>query len=308
MTHEGSGEQHHFAPEYFNSPTPETRDAFDAAVERLQRDFANQATSVRRDHLNTFAGDIVGHRVNMACSIEEWRHPATDAADTSTHLSISVETTDPLTATDPHIGGLLWPPKDREFSFGEVRGDMTDAEYADAVTYLRQKVPTDEWAWIEKARLLAGEKHDAEFLPFAVTELLDTAPPQLPVGRSKQYFLNPLNFTNGARLQVAWLEANPAHLRTLDPYDAARQITIALPTGEKYVYFAFVDGTEQMLVEARDETTRAVLTSQGFAAVDPRDGGWPAVTPERRRMGVQAPTNTLMSRFTSLIYAALESN
>lgn len=48
------------------------------------------------------------------------------------------------------------------------------------------------------------------------------------------------------------------------------------------------------------------LASQGLAVMDAGDGGWAAIKPEQRRMGVQAPSDKLMRRFNSLIQDALE--
>lgn len=310
MSQEYSGGQCHVIPEHFSDPTPETRDMFDTAVERLQRDLADRATVIRRDYLRPFVGDIVGHRIDVACSIDERKRPTTGIAEMNARLAVSIETSDPLTATDPRVGGLLRPSKKREFIFGEVRGDMTDVEYAEAITYLHQKVAADEWVWIEKARTLASEEYDAGFLPFAVTELLDTAPPRLPVCRGKEHILEKLEFTNGMRLQIVWLEANPAYInmeQMSDYYSTIRRLTITMPTGEEYIHVAYADGTEQMLVACRDEAVRVALAVQGFAVVDPSGGmGWAAITPKQRRMGVQAPNDALMRQFSALVLSALE--
>lgn len=184
---------------------------------------------------------------------------------------------------------------------------MTDDEY-NAVAYLRATVPPLDWAWIEKARQFASEPYNATFLPFVVNELLDAPPSRPPVHRMKQYYLEHLNFKNGACLQVVWMEANPAYIRQLNPNEIARQVTIAMPTDEKYIYFAFTDGTEQMLVATKDPVMFSRLSAQGIAVMDSSDGiSWSEITPEQRRAGIQAPSDVLMGRFKSLIDNALQS-
>ena len=314
MTQPG-GEQPHFTSEHFHDPTPATRETFDTTVERLQGEFAEHTTTLRRDYISNYAGDFDGHHASFHASIEEWYAPNNEEKTRSrAGLSISIATSiDPPISIGELVANVdrlfsMQPPKKREFSYGEVRGDMTDAEYNAAVLYLRQTVPADDWAWVEKARLFASEPYDATFLPFAVNELLDTSPSRPPVCRMKEYFLDPLNFKNGMRLQVVWMEANPAYIQQLGPYEVARQVTIAMPTNEKYVYFAFTDGTEQMLVETKDPVMFAQLSAQGVAVMDSSDGiGWAAITPEQRRAGIQAPSDVLMGRFKILIDSAIES-
>ena len=314
MTHETGGERADFGPEHFKNATPETRETFDTAVEQLQQRFVDRATTRHHDYISGYVGNIFEHHVNIACALDERHYPIKGTVEGTPTLSIAVKT-----AVNPPVGAHapdaqtakrllnMQPPKKREFNSGEVYGDMTDDEYSRAVAYLRKTVPAEKWAWIKKARLLASDHYDAGFLPFAVAELLDTAPPLPPVCRGKGYFLNSLNFANGARLRAAWLEANPAFISGLGAYETTRHVNIALPTGEEYFYSAFTDGTEQMLIQTRDEATRAALTSQGLAAMDVADGGWAAITPEQRRIGMQAPSDKLMRRFNSLIQGALES-
>ncbi|MET0779750.1 MAG: hypothetical protein ABWY71_02855 [Candidatus Saccharimonadales bacterium] len=314
MTHEAGGEQAHFGPEHFNDATPETREIFDTAVEQLQQRFVDRATTRRHDYISGRVGNNFEHYVYIRCAIDEWHNPTKGSTKSNLTLAIAVQT-----AVGPPIGANtldegtaerllnMQPPKKREFNSGEVYGGMTDDEYNRAVTYLSKTVPAEKWAWIKKARLLASDHYDAEFLPFAVTELLDTAPQLPPVCRGKGYFLNSLDFANGARFRVAWLEANPAYIRDLGAYETTRHVNIALPTGEEYFYSAFTNGTEQMLIQARNEAMRMTLAAQGLAVMDAADGGWAAITPEQRRMGVQAPSDKLMRRFNSLIQGALES-
>lgn len=262
MTHQAGGEQAHFGPEHFNNATPETREAFDTAVELLQQRFINRATTRRHDYISGYTGNIFEHYVDIRCAIDEWHNPTKGTTENKPTLAIAVKT-----AADPPIGantldaGIaerllnMQPPKKREFNAGEVYGDMTDDEYSRAVTYLRQTVPAEKWAWIEKARLLASDHYDAGFLPFAVTELLDTAPPLPPVCRGKEYFLNSLVFANGANFRIAWLEANTEYIHNLGAYETTCHLNIALPTGEEYFYSAYADNTEQMLTQTRDEAT-----------------------------------------------------
>jgi hypothetical protein len=314
VTHGVGGEGLRFGPEHFNNASPETREAFDAAVEQVHQRFLNQATTRRHDYVSGYAGNLFEHHVDIQCAIDEWHYPTTDTTDSRPTVRVAFKTAaePPVGANTPDLRTVerllnMQPPKKREFNAGEVHGDMTDAEYSRAVTYLHQTVPAEKWAWIEKARLLASSSHDSDFLPFAVTELLDTAPPLPPVCRGKEYFLNSLDFANGANLRIAWLEANTDYIHNLGAYETTSHLNIALPTGEEYFYSAYTDGTEQMLIQASDEAMRTRLALQGYATMNPEDGGWAGVTPEQRRMGVQAPSDKLMQRFNSLIHGALES-
>ena len=315
MTHE-SYSGGYLAPEHFSSPTPETRLVFNAAIKQLQETYIDQAAFVRHDSLSGLAGDLDNHYIDMFCGIEEWHRPTEGRVDSTANLSITIATSvgPPAHSDSPNFVDEvlnMQPPKYRQFSHGEIDGDMTDAEYATAVAHLSETIPPDEWSWIKNACRLASTEYDADFLPFAVTDLLDTATSESRVCSSKQYMLDSLFFTNGAHFRVSWLKANSAYIERLGDYDTTRRITITMPTDQgyiQYIYHAFADDTERMLVVANDEATRAKLESQGFAAVGPSDGmGWAAITAEQRDMGIQAPNDTLMRQFSALIRDALES-
>jgi len=318
MTYESySGE--YPAPEHFSSPTPETRLVFNAAIEQLQKTFINRAAFVRHDYINNLTDGPDGHYVVMSCGIKESYRPIEDRVDSTADLSIEIATsgTPPVRCDSPNYAEELYglfktpPPKYRRFSHGKIHGDMTDTDYATAVTRLCETMPPAKWALIEQAHLLANTQCDAAFLPFAVTHLLDTATKlELPVCKSKRYSLEFLVSTNRAHFRVDWLDgASQVHKGQFGDYDTTCDVTITIPTGKtyiEYIYRAFADKTEQMLVETADKTARDELIRQGFAV--PSDHrGWAVITAKERKMGIQAPNDTLMRQFSALIRDALES-
>lgn len=296
MTEPG-GEQFHGLPEYFRDPTPDTLEMFNGGIKRVKQELIGFAATLRRDYIAGNAGDPTGPHVDFRASMQERRRPTADNV-TVVEADLSVR-----------IAAGPGSPRARLFRNGETVGTMTDAEYDAAIANLYMAVPSDDWAWIDKARLFAGDRYDASFLPFAINELLDAPPAMSPVRRSQTFFLDPLYCNNGTRLQATWLKANPAYERDLSDDDITHQVTLVMPTDERYEYLAFTDDTKQMFVEVRDAAARAALAAQGYTVIDRSDNtlGSVEITPAQRRLGLHAPNDILMRQFGRLLHEALEA-
>jgi hypothetical protein len=294
-------------PEYFHSPTPEVQSLFLDTVHGLRHDFYDQATTKKQRVLSSIFGNADEYYVHVHCSLEELAKPAEPVINTTT-LSVAF-----IKGTALAIDGAIEDVSEeslliqREFEEGCIYGEMTDADYEEAVWQLQNRLDAKEWAWIEAARQYARHESEAEFTPFAIHELFDTKPPRLGVLHTEEQWLDGLEFKNGTSLRIVWLEANEENIRKSSE-DLKLQVRLDKPGEGEYMYFRFLDDTEQMVVEAEDAKARAALTAQGYAALDKNsDDSWATVGPSDRRNGVQAPTNNLMMRFAAELCQAKAS-
>lgn len=183
-------------------------------------------------------------------------------------------------------------------------GALSNEEFEAAMVHLQLTLPDDQWEWVNKAYRLAGTPQDPEFLPFLVNELLDTTPFTQQVSRGKAHYMSDVQFKNGAAITYAnWIEANASYLWEHSDVLPIRSVDLLLPTGEKYSYEAYKDGTEQMTIEVSDSATRAKLMAKGYPAVAKEI----ALSSEERKAGLHALNDPMVRRFNGLLQATLDA-
>lgn len=283
--------------------TPETRETFDGLVQKLG-ELEYPADRVdRKDFIVKGFGYTEGPRVEIICRAEEHTAP-TGMHSSRFNISIKVvgaASSDPLPGPYDLID---YPLGYRTFSDGRTDNAIGNDQYDSAMESLRELIPDDAWQWLDRARTAAAEFTDHSIRRGAVEYLLNTAPDSLGLCRSTTY-TKQMRTSDNTEVYLRRTDANPNYFDGAQGKQASVcELMLDAPDGVKYAYWAYSDGTEQMVAIARNETALAELRAQGFSAMHVDESSF--VDAAARQMGVQRPGEALMQRFNELLRQAIK--
>ena len=283
-----------YGAECFSSPTAETMQAFNTELERLPN-ITDRIGTVEEVSLtkSIAAPDNSGYLTIVDCGL--YKHqPLNGPLDERVKLNVSIAQR--VEAPTSDLSELIQrePLKKRTFMHGQVykhiRGgaSLSDEEFSAAMAHLEVTLPEVQWEWINKALRLAGTPQHDVFLPFLITNLLDTSPFQRQVSRSKEYYLENISFSNGAHLtKTRWCDANAMRLYYQSEWQPIRRIILTCDNKE-YRYEAYADGTEQIAIHNVHEK-------------------YTPISPRERSSGLYGLTESQVRAFTHVLQEALNS-
>jgi hypothetical protein len=289
--------------EFFGSAevSVETREAFETTVQQLMELDDPPSRVDRQDFVVAKIGEEIGPRIEVVCVSEEHRLSRGGYTD---RQEVMVRVTTTPVPEDPS-DTIKNPPVERIFRDGRTDNyNLSDADFTAAMGTLRAAMPEAVWSWVEETRQVAANVPSGVERQATVEFLVDTAPeilrPCHSLGEAKQ-FVNP----DHTVVSIKTVQANQNFLRTQPDDFVTREVTLRTPENVTYIYRGYRDGTEQLVAESWDQDQVAELRAMGLTAMRP--GQAASIGSEARRMGVQRPSEALMSRLNELLRRATNS-